>query len=162
MSKVLVDRELLELLQERLDPHRDAATWGALCDALRRAQPAEAEGADMDAILKQVEREFEMGGLSDGLYADYATEVAKRYASAALSAVTAERDRLLQGLAKSETNTMALMVKHFAGSMTSREQDRKLDECLSEGIAMLEAERDQYRAEVERLNAELLGRPWVC
>lgn len=66
----------------------------------------------------------------------------------ALSAVTAERDRLLQELAKSETNTMALMVKHFAGSMSSREQDRKLDECLSEGIAMLEAERDRLAGEL--------------
>ncbi|GEM_PF-3537604 len=51
MSKVLVDRELLELLQERLDPHRDAAAWGALCDALRRAQPA-AEGVNHWSGLK--------------------------------------------------------------------------------------------------------------
>jgi len=65
---------------------------------------------------------------------------------AALSAVTAERDRLLQELAKSETNTMTLMVKHFAGSMSSSEQDRKLDECLSEGIALLKAERDRLQA----------------
>lgn len=61
----------------------------------RRAQPAEAEGGiDLKPILEDVEREYEMGGLSDGLYADYASDVAKRYASAALSAVTAERDGL--------------------------------------------------------------------
>lgn len=58
------------------------------------AQPAEAEVvADLEPILEAVAREYGMGGLSDGLYADYACDVAKRYASAALSAVTAERDQ---------------------------------------------------------------------
>jgi len=49
MSKVLVDRELLERLQERLDPHRDAVLWGNVYDALRRAQPAEVEGVEVIA-----------------------------------------------------------------------------------------------------------------
>lgn len=54
MSKVLVDRELLELLQERLDPHRDAVLWGNVYDALRRAQPAEAEGVGKWSELKKL------------------------------------------------------------------------------------------------------------
>jgi len=32
-------------------------------------------------ILDEVQRDFNCGGLSDGLYADYATEVAKRFAT---------------------------------------------------------------------------------
>ena len=37
MSKVLIDRELLERVQERLDPHRDAVLWGDVCDTFRSA-----------------------------------------------------------------------------------------------------------------------------
>jgi hypothetical protein len=37
MSKVLIDRELLERVQERLDPHRDAVLWGAVCDTFHTA-----------------------------------------------------------------------------------------------------------------------------
>jgi len=36
----------------------------------------------LQRILDQVEREYQMGGLSDGLYGDYAAEVARRYAVA--------------------------------------------------------------------------------
>ena len=37
MSKVLIDRALLERVQERLDPHRDAVLWGDVCDTFRSA-----------------------------------------------------------------------------------------------------------------------------
>lgn len=36
----------------------------------------------IEEILLEVEKEFQMGGLSDGVYADYAREVAKRFAAA--------------------------------------------------------------------------------
>jgi len=79
----------------------ERAKQQAITNWNRRAQPAEAEGvADLKPILEAVEREYEMGGLSDGLYADYASDVAKRYASDALSAVTAERDRLAEQASK--------------------------------------------------------------
>jgi hypothetical protein len=141
MRKVLVDREDIEAVRNTL------ANGGQAVSVLRwaeniLAQPAEAEGVDLKPILEDVEREYEMGGLSDGLYADYASDVAKRYASAALSAVTAERDRL-------ESTLIQTTTRHFAKQWKDRADDKKLDECLSEGIAMLEAERDQYRAEVE-------------
>ncbi len=59
-------------------------------------------------------------------------------------AVTAERDRLESMLIQTTT-------RHFASQWKVRDDDKKLDECLSEGIAMLEAERDQLRAEVDGL-----------
>jgi len=120
MSKVLVDRELLEQLQEKLDPHRDAVLWGDVCDALRRAQPAEAEGVSSARLMNtlaelarraplrtlhticetqrqvstvKLERYLEPVG--DTL-ADYAFTLRIYFdkLSATLSAVTAERDRL--------------------------------------------------------------------
>jgi|GEM_PF-2276167 len=98
MSKVSVDRELLERIERC---YMDGMSIYGECEEIRAilAQTAEAEGGiDLKPILEDVEREYEMGGLSDGLYADYASDVAKRYASAALSAVTAERDRLQEAL----------------------------------------------------------------
>ncbi|PKM01050.1 MAG: hypothetical protein CVV19_00555 [Gammaproteobacteria bacterium HGW-Gammaproteobacteria-9] len=100
MSKVLVDRELLLQLFRCWDCGLEVDNELAQL-RIAAAQPAEAEGGiDLKPILEDVEREYEMGGLSDGLYADYASDVAKRYASAALSAVTAERDRLLDAAGK--------------------------------------------------------------
>ncbi|RRV70068.1 hypothetical protein EGI99_08515 [Stutzerimonas stutzeri] len=158
MSKILVDRELLERVVALLEwDGMDDTTpleFGAKCDSLCKelsdyiAQPAEAEGvADLEPILEAVAREYGMGGLSDGLYADYACDVAKRYASAALSSVTAERDRL-------ESMLIQTTARHFAQEWKDHADDKKLDECLSEGIAMLEAERDQLRAEVEGMRAQ--------
>lgn len=150
MNKVLVDRELLERAMYAKDGKELIAANRELRAILDK--PAEAEGADLqrlaaefDAAPDDAEWEpphpiFQMARDLDRV-------------TAALSAVTAERDRLLQELAKSETNTMTLMVKHFAGSMSSREQDRKLDECLSEGIALLKAERDRLLSD----NASLRG-----
>ncbi len=126
MSKVLVDRELLEQLQEKLDPHRDAVLWGDVCDALRRAQPAEAEGVSSARLMNtlaelarraplrtlhticetqrqvstvKLERYLEPVG--DTL-ADYAFTLRIYFdkLSATLSAVTAERDRLRDAAGK--------------------------------------------------------------
>ena len=120
MSKVLVDRELLELLQERLDPHRDAAAWGALCDALRRAQPAEAEEVSNARLMNTLaelarraplrtlhticETQHQVSTVKLERYLEPVGDTLAGYAftlridfnklSAALSAVTAERDRL--------------------------------------------------------------------
>lgn len=41
-DKLLIDRKLLERLQERLDPHLDARDWGMLCDAFRAQVPNQA------------------------------------------------------------------------------------------------------------------------
>lgn len=45
-------------------------------------------------ILEAVEKEYQMGGLSDGLYGDYASEVAKRYASVELSSLQEKYNKL--------------------------------------------------------------------
>jgi len=177
MSNVLVDRELLDSAATWLEVHAPGGgcVEGSVAEDLRAIleQPAEAEGVEVVAYVGCQAR-MTTEGWENGeeylVFADQASDADKRYDVplmtvaqhlAALAAVTAERDRLLQELAKSETNTMALMVKHFAGSMSSREQDRKLDECLSEGIAMLEAERDQYRAEVEALRKDAERYRWL-
>lgn len=50
----------------------------------------------IEEILLEVEKEFQMGGLSDGVYADYAREVAKRFAAA----LTARSDELKKDAAR--------------------------------------------------------------
>lgn len=89
------------------------------------------EGCDFCSGMTDKEREL-MGKLFDHHFAP------------ALSAVTAERERLESILIRTTT-------RHSAQQRKNRAVGKKLDECLSEGIAMLEAERDQLRAEVERL-----------
>lgn len=125
MSKVLVDRELLEqivrLWAVGLDCEKEMRE---LRDALS-AQPAEAEGVAPDA--------FEVARHSKRLVEQLRAE---------LSAVTAERDRL--------RDEMGILWKRI---------DKY--ENQSHGITAL-AEIERLRAEVVRLNAELLGRPWVC
>ena len=72
MSKVLIDRELLERVQERLDPHRDAVLWGEVCDTFRAtpsgtpAMPVKAyyhewtdlEGVRTRSVGLEVRKEF--------------------------------------------------------------------------------------------------------
>ncbi|WP_312724029.1 hypothetical protein [Stutzerimonas kunmingensis] len=126
MSKVLVDRELLDQLQEKLDPHRDAVLWGEVCNALRRAQTAEAEGVSNARLMNTlaelarraplrtlhticetqrqisaVKLERYLGPIGDTL-AGYAFTLRIDFdkLSAALSAVTAERDRLRDAAGK--------------------------------------------------------------
>ncbi|MDH0156525.1 hypothetical protein [Stutzerimonas stutzeri] len=106
MRKVLVDRELLERVTNMLDAHNYAKDAEALMAAL--AQPAEAEGV-RDYLTEFAEGEVE-------------AKTAIEELQDALSAVTAERDRL-----KGEAE-------------------------LSHSVAdLLRVERDQLRAEVERL-----------
>lgn len=53
---------------------------------------------DLQAICDEVEREYGMGGLSDGLYGDFAKEVAKRYAARAWQPIdTAPKGRDAEG-----------------------------------------------------------------
>lgn len=43
------------------------------------------ESKTIECIALDVQKEFQMGGLADGIYLDFASEVAKRYASIAVS-----------------------------------------------------------------------------
>lgn len=158
MSKVLVERELLErIAAERLRIEDTERVLNAAAELrpILEAQPAEAEGVDRWNGLKLAAEVAEEDGPWDprvGLtdceaaFAKSASPAVVLELIAALSAVTAERDRLESMLIRTTT-------RHFAQQWKDRADDKKLDECLSEGIAMLEADRDQYRAEVERLRA---------
>lgn len=168
MSKVLVDRELLDLLRNFTFLHDDGCA-GAIrgnIDKALAAQPAEEEGVRavefwvmFDATTPEpyIKKMMPEGFLAffdheeNAIRAksfhpgtDYKRVLYVRQSDhlAALSAVTAERDRL-------ESTLIQTTTRHFAQQWKDRADDKKLDECLSEGIAMLEAERDQYRAEVE-------------
>lgn len=150
MSKVLVDRELLEqIIRLWVCGFDCGAEIGDLRTALR-AQPAEAEGVEVVAWANPADLlEIKKPGR---LIARYV--IGSRSGAAdvplvrqsdhltALSAVTAERDRLESMLIRTTT-------RHFARQWKDRADDKKLDECLSEGIAMLEAERDRLRAVLE-------------
>ena len=130
MSKVLVDRELLGRVATLLEwDGTDETTpleFGAKCDSLCK---------ELRAILAQPEdpEGFEIARHSKRLV---------EHLRAELSAVTAERDRLESMLIRTTT-------RHFAQQWKDRADDKKLDECLSEVIAMLEAERDRLRAVLE-------------
>ncbi len=113
--------------------HLDADKWN------RRAQPAEAEGSvemgsDAWMALHLLDR---LDVSADEEPRVQQVEEIVRRMGAALSAVTAERDRL-------------------------REEAELHDRIMSESCAKALAERDQLRAEVERLRNELAGKPLVC
>lgn len=115
MSKVLVDRELLERVTNMLDAHNYAKDAEALMAAI--AQPAEAEGV-RDYLTEFAEGEVE-------------AKTAIEELQDALSAVTAERDRL-------------------------REENERLKRAAQTNwneFADSVGERDQLRAEVEALRA---------
>jgi hypothetical protein len=165
MSKVLVDRELLELLQERLDPHRDAAAWGALCDALRRAQPAEAEEVSNARLMNTLaelarraplrtlhticETQHQVSTVKLERYLEPVGDTLAGYAftlridfdklSAALSAVTAERDALKHALDVKEEFYQDALHSHI----------------------VLAQQRDQLRAEVEAMRKDAERYRWA-
>lgn len=169
MSTVLVDRELLERLQEKLDPHRDAVLWGEVCNALRRAQPAEAEGVSNARLMNTlaelarraplrtlhticetqhqvstVKLERYLGPIG-GTLAGYAFTLRIDFdkLSATLSAVTAERDRLRE------------QVKSLQSDANSWQSG--YDKGRNDGTKHRKIEIDQLRAEVQALLA-LLGK----
>jgi hypothetical protein len=144
MSKVSVDRELLDSAATWLEVHAPGGgcVEGSVAEDLRAIleQPAEAEGAvetGSDAWMALHLLDRLSVDSSDELRVMQVEGIVKSM-GAALSAVTAERDRLESMLIRTTT-------RHFAQQWKDRADDKKLDECLSEGIAMLEAERDQYR-----------------
>lgn len=106
MSKVLVDRELLEQLQEKLDPHRDAVLWGTVYDVIRRAQPAEADGPSFAEVLEQASVIQQLGAKNKRI-----DEL-----QASLSAVTAERDRLREHTAKAQQHALDMGNKALAAN----------------------------------------------
>jgi hypothetical protein len=145
MSKVLVDRELLNSALKTI--HGLAPGRFTVEEELRAAvtaQPAEAQG--VEARLRRVIDELKAGFVvceacgeqEDTATLDCVPELEAIVSSAALSAVTAERDRL-------ESMLIQTTARHFAQEWKDHADDKKLDECLSEGIAMLEAERDRLR-----------------
>ena len=77
MSKVLIDRELLERVQERLDPHRDAVLWGDVCDTFRSA-PSGTPAMPVKAYYHEAPNEY--GGLNKSV----GLEVRKEFADAPL------------------------------------------------------------------------------
>lgn len=113
MSKVLVDRELLDKLASKLDGADFASYgWGNLMAAEVReviAQPAEAEGVDvrLRRVIDELKAGFvvcqQCGDQEDTATLDCVPEL--EVIAAALSAVTAERDRLLE-----ENKRLDLMV----------------------------------------------------
>lgn len=124
MSKVLVDRELLchALSGGVKGEHARSELRGMLS----RAQPAEAEGV-RDYLTEFAEGEVE-------------AKTAIEELQDALSAVTAERDRLQAELERAYANYNQV-------SYASTERGKQID---------------QLRAEVDRLRNELAGKPLVC
>ncbi len=153
MSKVLVDRELLERTAAHLewDGSEPMTTiqFAQKCDGLagelRRsiAQPAEAEGIRHDTIVcwnckenvtleaRDDEEGFCPHCMCELDLSDYLIN-----ANAALSAVTAERDRLLVDLERAHRATNSECMDW------AREYERRKE---------VQAERDQLRAELEML-----------
>ena len=72
-------------------------------------------------IAMEVESEFQLGGLSDGLYFTFAAEVAKRYA---LLAVSKERERIVEIIDKSQGYECVLPeIDPSLGELTSGDID---------------------------------------
>lgn len=174
MSKVLVDRELLEQLQEKLDPHRDAVLWGDVCDALRRAQPAEAEGVSSARLMNTLaelarraplrtlhticETQRQVSTVKLERYLEPVGDTLAGYAftlridfdklSATLSAVTAERDSLLQfKAAHLEWHEKTEWVQETA---QVHELGKHRADVLKDRIDQLRAEVEMMREDAER------------
>lgn len=70
-------------------------------------------------------------------------EVTRRQFYGRAQSLLAEVERL-------ESTLMHVATKHFAESLSRMAVDANLDDCLSLGIAQLEAELEQYREDAER------------
>lgn len=158
MNKVLVDRGLLELLRNFTYLHDDVCADVCIADALRvnidkalAAQPAEAEGVDFGFDDRSVK-------VSQEAYSIFLER--EQHHLAALSAVTAERDRLQAALSAPDTitaepagdydnlrkqfqslrmlaNSNAKMVHYWRAQC-----DRETREALLANAASVNAERD--------------------
>lgn len=67
-NELLIDRKLLERLQERLDPHLDARDWGMVCDAFRAQSAPEPVHSTQD----NYEHFLTYSGLADAPMLRYA------------------------------------------------------------------------------------------
>lgn len=173
MSKVLVDRELLELLRKFTFLHDDGCA-GALrgnIDKALAAQPAEAEGVGRWSELKKLAEKATPGPWvpfcktrvqavfgPDGPQPDSKGTVVNWPGFDSSDATSSQRKANAKFIAAANPATVLSLIA--ALSAVTAERDRLDAECgrLLEGkiqdaetIYILEAERDQLRAEVEML-----------
>ena len=145
MSKVLVDRELLNSALKTI--HGLAPGRFAVEQELRAAvtaQPAEAEWMVFGFDDRSVK-------VSQEAYSIFLAR--ERHHLAALSAVTAERDRLLQfEAAYNEWHDKTEWVQKTA----------EVHELGKHRADVLKERVDKLQSEVERLRNELAGKPLVC
>jgi hypothetical protein len=153
MSKVLVDRELLERCVDRwaccaiVETPGAEQAWLELRAVVKAAQPAEAEGADVrkivvDSLVGMIAGVTRMIPPADQPLPDFIQAPVDRAVeriNAALSAVTAERDKI-----KADYEYLLKNAHSLNGALTNTERDR---------IAVT-AERDRLREEVERIALE--------
>lgn len=161
MRKVLIDRELLEYLADLGDEAIErmgsylAEKHGEqkYVDAARTilAQPAEAEAVDVrkivvDSLVSMIAGVTRMIPPTDQPLPDFIQAPVDRAVeriSAALSAVTAERDRLLAELERAYANYNQV-------SYASTERGKQIDQLRAE-VEGLREERGRFRAEVKSL-----------
>jgi len=119
--------------------------------AAARLRPVNGEMADdnekLQTICDEVEREFQCGGLSGGLYGDFAQEVARRYTTAASLRLPIEGDASLREAAQ-------MFADHYPHGLNPR-----LDEAYNLARAALARPQPEAKgpvaAGVERQNREL-------
>ena len=164
MSKVLVDRELLERCVDRwaccaiVETPGAEQAWLELRAVVKAAQPAEAEGVEAVAWLHRqgnhteaADRPLTEDEEARGWEQDELLTVTQHLAS--LSAVTAERDSLLQfKAAHLEWHEKTEWVQETA----------QVHELGKHRADVLKDRIDQLRAEVDRLRNEIAGKPLVC